>query len=63
MTTYNIVGIEVEVPTSTENYVCFLNQLKGVLENLDSNFDKWYNSQGNCEKVYENQYDTIIEQI
>ncbi len=57
MTKYNIIGIEIEVPTSTENYITISNRMKNCYQNFDSEFNKWYSLQGSCANVFNNYED------
>ncbi len=51
---YNISGIEIEIPTSMENYVIFRKKMDGFLNGTDAVFDKWYARQDDCSNVMKN---------
>ena len=52
MKEYNISGELICIPVSTGNYLYYMRQVRPVLEQFNKNFDKCYNREGNCDKVY-----------
>lgn len=54
MTDYDISGITVHIPTSTENYINFMRQINPFITNFNSDFTKRYNREGNCTNIYNN---------
>lgn len=63
MTTYDIIGTEIVVPTSTENHIYFNKVMNVFLEKVENDFNKWYDNQLNCKNVYENIDDILMDSV
>ncbi len=61
MKEYNISGELIRIPVSTGNYLYYMRQVRPVLEQFNKNFDKCYNREGNCDKVYYHWEDMVYE--
>ena len=61
MEEYNISGELINIPVSTENHLYFMRKVRPVIEQFNKNFDKCYNREGNCDKVYYNWEDMVCE--
>ena len=63
MTTYNILGTKIVVPTSTENRIYFDKVMNVFLEKIENDFNKWYDNQLTCINVDKNSNDLLINSV
>ncbi|MCD8218367.1 MAG: zinc ribbon domain-containing protein [Clostridiales bacterium] len=53
MRNYNIAGTDIEIATSTENYIWYKKEMRPLLNNVRTQSEKWYGHQGDYETASE----------